>query len=83
MKNISDQLTSIFKMVFDDESIELTPQTTANDIDGWDSLSHVNLILAIENEFNIEFDQREALGFKNVGELLTCIDTKVSTGKTN
>jgi len=51
---------------------------TANDVDGWDSLSHVNLILAVEKGFGIRFTRKEIMSFKNVGELLRCIDSKCS-----
>lgn len=73
-----DQLTHVFREVFDDPGIELTPETTANDIAGWDSLSHSMLILAVENEFEIRFGMKEILGFKNVGDLLKSIQTKTS-----
>jgi len=69
-----EKLTKVFQQVFDDDSIVLTPQTTANDIDDWDSLSHVNLILAVENHFNIRFTQKELLQQKNVGDLIKGID---------
>ena len=69
-----EKLTKVFQQVFDDDSIVLTPQTTANDIDDWDSLSHVNLILAVENQFNIRFTQKELLQQKNVGDLIKGID---------
>ncbi len=74
-----DQLNEVFREVFDDPSIELTPETTADDIEGWDSLSHVNLIVAIETRFNIRFTQKELLTFKNVGDLEVCIARKIST----
>jgi acyl carrier protein len=73
-----DTLTAIFRRVFDDVAISLSPATTSNEIEGWDSLSHMNLILAIEEEFQLEFTQREAVGFRNVGELVSCIDKKVA-----
>jgi acyl carrier protein len=72
-----DRLTAVFRRVFDDPSIVITPATVSTDIDGWDSLSHVNLIAAIEVEFNIEFKQREIISFKNVGELLQSIENKL------
>jgi acyl carrier protein len=74
-----EKLNDLFRRVFNNDSIELTPQTTANDVDGWDSLSHMNLILAIEVEFQIEFTQKEAFGFQNVGELATFINQKLAT----
>jgi len=73
-----DKLNAIFCEVFDDDDIRITPEMTANDVDGWDSLSHVNLIVAIEGRFNIRFSQKELLSFKNVGEMLKCIAAKIS-----
>ncbi len=72
-----EKLTGICRRVFDDDSIVLTPETTANDVTGWDSLSHVNLIVAVEAAFKIRFTQKEALGFRNVGELANFIDQRV------
>jgi acyl carrier protein len=73
-----EKLNAIFCTVFDDADIRITPTTTANDIDGWDSLSHVNLIVAVEQGFAIRFSQKEILTFKNVGDLLNCIDRKLA-----
>jgi acyl carrier protein len=75
---LQEKLNLIFREVFDDEDIEIAPALTANDIDGWDSLSHVNLILAIESRFKIRFSQKELLTFKNVGDLLESIRTKTT-----
>jgi acyl carrier protein len=72
-----EKLNSIFRMVFDNEDINLRPEMTANDVDGWDSLSHVNLILAVEKGFGIRFTQRELLTFRNVGDLLHSIEIKL------
>jgi acyl carrier protein len=71
-------LTGIFRMVFDDDSIHIERKTTANDIEGWDSLSHVNLITAVESHFKIRFTQKELLTLKNVGDLLDHIESKVA-----
>lgn len=73
-----DKLNSIFCEVFDDDEIKIHPALTANDVDGWDSLSHVNLIVAVEGKFGIRFTQKELLTFKNVGDLLNCIDRKLA-----
>lgn len=70
------KLNEIFCEVFDDDELSITPEMTANDVDGWDSLSHVNLIVAIEGRFGIRFNQKELLSFKNVGDLLRSIDAK-------
>jgi acyl carrier protein len=72
-----ERLYAIFREVFDDDTLLVGPETTANDVDGWDSLSHINLIVAIEAEFNIRFSQKELLTFKNVGDLLKSIEAKI------
>ena len=72
-----EMLSGIFRMVFDDDSIEIERNMTANDIDGWDSLSHVNLITAVEAKFKIRFTQKELLTLKNVGDLLDHIERKL------
>jgi len=71
-------LTEVFRQVFDDPEIVLTPETTADDIEGWDSLSHVNLIMAVETRFDIRFKPKEVLSFKNVGDLARCVESKRS-----
>jgi acyl carrier protein len=73
-----DVLTQVFRQVFDDPGITLAPETTADDVEGWDSLSHINLIMAVENQFNIRFNQKEVIGFKNVGDLARCVEKKIS-----
>ena len=70
-------LNEVFRRVFDDEELVVTPETTANDVDGWDSLTHVNLIIAVESKFGIRFTQKELLTQKNVGDLLRAIDAKL------
>jgi acyl carrier protein len=75
--SIVDALTAIFREVFDDDGITLSPELTADDVDGWDSLSHVNLIVTIETRFNIKFSQKELLTFKNVGNLMLSIEGKL------
>ena len=74
---INDRLCKVFRNVFQDDSIEIEPGMTADDIEGWDSLSHVNLIIAVEIEFGIEFSQSEIRSFENIGALITAINSKV------
>ena len=73
-----DKLTSVFREVFDDDSLVLSDEMTADDLDAWDSLSHVNLIIAVELAFGIEFKHSEVQSFANVGELLIKIQDKAS-----
>ncbi|MEL7590885.1 MAG: acyl carrier protein [Anaerolineaceae bacterium] len=74
---IIDRLQTLFITVFDNDSIQITPQLTADDVDEWDSLSHINLMIAIELEFGIEFNPSEIQSFANVGELVTSIEKKL------
>lgn len=73
-----EKLNAIFCTVFDDNNIIITPTTTANDVYGWDSLSHVNLIVAVEANFGIRFNQKDLLKQRNVGDLITDIQRKLS-----
>ena len=75
---LQNRLNQIFREVFDDDSINITPEMTANEVEGWDSLSHVNLIVAIENRFKITFTQKEALAFNNVAALMKGIERKIT-----
>ena len=72
-----EQLTEIFRDVFDDEKIVLTPDTTAADVDGWDSVGHLNLILAIESRLKMKFKTTEIESLHNVGELVGLIEYKL------
>lgn len=74
---VYEQLTSIFRDVFDDDSIVLTPTTTAADIDGWDSVGHVSLILAIEARLKLKFKTTEIESLHNVGELVGVVEYKL------
>jgi acyl carrier protein len=71
-------LTKIFHDVFDDDSIVLRPDLSAADVEGWDSLAHVRLLLTIERKMGIKFNAVEAGKLKNVGELIELVDSKLS-----
>ena len=73
---IVKRLTEVFRDVFGDDSIKITPSTTANDIDDWDSIEHINLIGAVEDEFGMKFKMREVSGMKNVGEMIDIISER-------
>lgn len=76
---IKGKLTEIFKDVLDHDDIVLYRETTAKDVEDWDSLSHVSIIVAIEKEFKIKFTMSELKPLKNVGEMLDLIQTKCPT----
>ena len=69
-------VNSIFMDVLENDDLELKESTTANDVDDWDSLNHLQLIVAIEKRFNIRFSSKEIQSWKNVGELLDSIQNK-------
>ena len=71
-----EKLNGIFRTVFDNEEINIGPETTAGDVDGWDSISHVNLILAVELGFKTRFGRDDIMGFKNVGDLVKALEAR-------
>lgn len=73
-----NRLREVFYNVFDDDEIELSRETTAADVDAWDSLMHVNLVLATEREFSVRFSSTEVAQLLDVGELVDLIDAKAS-----
>jgi acyl carrier protein len=74
---IYQRLTEIFQDVFDEDSIEVTPKLSADDVDGWDSLTHIRLILTIEKVFKIKFSTSDIGKLENVGDLVALIQGKV------
>ena len=73
---ILSKLTGIFHEELDNEEIVLTRETTADDIEEWDSLSHIQLIVAVEKAFGIRFTSSEIQSWNNVGEMIDCIVAK-------
>ena len=82
MTSVLQQLQHIFQDVFDDESIKLADDQTASDIEGWDSLGHINLMIAVEQKFGIKFATAEISLLKdkgqNIGSLVKMISGKVA-----
>ncbi len=76
-EEILAQLTGIFRQIFDDNSIVLTPETTAADIAEWDSFNHINIIVAVEESFGIKFQTAETEELKNVGHFVELIQKKL------
>lgn len=74
---IAGKLQAIFRDVFDDEAVVLRDEMTAKDIPQWDSLNHINVIIAAEQKFGVKFTSKEAIGLKNVGEFISLLESKV------
>jgi len=70
---IMNALLEIFRETFDDGGIEISRETTADDVDGWDSLTHIQLVSAVEGHFEVRFKLQEIMKFNDVGDLCDCI----------
>lgn len=73
-KKVADQLQNVFRRVFMDEQLNIGPGTSAKDIKMWDSLTHLELIAAVEAEFTIKFTFSEVMEFNTVGDMLHRIE---------
>lgn len=73
---ILSQITGLFRKILKRENIELTPETTANDVEGWDSLTHLVIIESVEKHFSIKFRLSEIMKFHKVGDMVSCIKNK-------
>lgn len=75
-KEIFKRLNEVFRDVFDDDGIEVTASTVADDIEDWDSMMHITLIGAVEDEFSMKFKMGEVSTMKNVGEMVRIISER-------
>jgi len=75
-EEITDKLGSLFQKVLEEDDLTITRDTTAQDIEKWDSLRHIQLISEVERDFGIKFKLREVMGMKNVGDLIDLIEAK-------
>ena len=75
---ILQQVNKIFIEVIDEDSISLNESSTAKEVDGWDSLTHIQLVVAIEKHFKIRFTSKEIQEWKNVGALVDSINSKLT-----
>jgi acyl carrier protein len=73
-------LREVFQEVFDDDDLVVTRETSAREVDEWDSLMHINLVLNIEKEFSVRFSSSEVAVLQNVGQLADLIDLKSNNG---
>lgn len=76
-EEIYERLNGVFQDVFDDDTITVNDDTTADDIEDWDSLEHINLVAAVESEFGIKFSMGQVMTMKNVGEMVDIILQKI------
>ncbi len=74
MGEVFERLTGVFREVFEDDGLAVSPASSPRDIEGWDSLRHVSLVVAVENEFGITFRSSEVGSFKTAGELAALVE---------
>ena len=77
-QQLHDRLQDVFRTVFDQDDLVVDDETTAADIDGWDSLAQINLIVGAEDVFKVRFQTAEIRSLKNVGEFKTLIEKKLA-----
>lgn len=78
-EEITGTLKTVFQSVFDESDITITREMTAQDVEGWDSLHHIQLISEVERAFKIKFKLREVMGMKSVGDLIDLIGRKTAS----
>ncbi len=78
-EEIFDSLQEVFRDVFDDETITVNETTSAEDIEDWDSLEHINLVAAVEQEFGMKFTMGQVVTMKNVGEMVDIIKSQLKS----
>lgn len=76
MSDVMERLTEVFRTTFNDEEIELRPETTADDIAAWDSVSHITLIYAVEDEFGVKFSTKDLASLSCVGDLAATVERR-------
>lgn len=77
MRNLMDELNGIFRDVFEDDELVVGRETTAADVDAWDSLQHVSLILRVESHFGIRLSSAEVADLKSVGDLADVVERRL------
>lgn len=77
--DMQQRLTSVFRDVFNDDTLSLRPDLTADEVENWDSLTHIDMITAVEYEFKIRFTTGDVSSMKNVGDLMALIQKKTSS----
>ena len=76
-KGILDKLTEIFRDVLDDEKIILSEETTSDDIEGWDSLNHINIIASVEIDFDVKFEMATYASMKRIADIIDYIEAQL------
>jgi acyl carrier protein len=81
LEQVISEVTRIVRQLLNDETIQLKYETTANEVKGWDSLQHIEIVLAVEKHFRIRFNFSELQKFKNVGQMCDNVVAKITKAK--
>lgn len=76
-QDILEQISQVFADTLDEDTLTLTESSTADDVEGWDSLMHVQLVVAVEKKFKVRFTAKEIQSWKNIGEMIDSISSKL------
>ena len=78
MSDFETRAQNVFREVFDMPDLKIYREMQAKDVEGWDSLNHITLIMTLEDTFKVKFSTREVMGFQNVGEMMDCLSGKLT-----
>jgi acyl carrier protein len=78
MSDFETRVQNVFREVFDAPDLSIFREMQAKDVEGWDSLNHITLIMTLEDTFKVKFSTREVMGFQNVGEMMDCLSGKLA-----
>lgn len=78
MANMLEELQPLFRDILDQPNLRITRESNSSNVEGWDSLAHINLVTAIEQEYNVKFSIDELLELKNVGEMVDLMEIKLA-----
>lgn len=78
MNDFEARVQDVFREVFDAPELNIFREMQAKDVEGWDSLNHITLIMTLEETFKVKFSTREVMGFQNVGEMMDCLSGKLA-----
>lgn len=78
MNDFETRVRDVFREVFDAPELNIFREMRAKDVEGWDSLNHITLIMTLEETFKVKFATREVMGFQNVGEMMDCLSGKLA-----
>jgi acyl carrier protein len=78
MNDFETRVQNVFREVFDMPDLNIFRAMQAKDVEGWDSLNHITLIMTLEETFKVKFSTREVMGFQNVGEMMDCLGRKLA-----